>query len=154
MPELPEVETIRNYLHNHILGKKIKSVEILNVNSFQGAIKDILNATIKNTSRKGKVLNLHLDNKKYIAVHLKMSGQLLYSLSRDKAVFAVKIPLSDSNRMPGRTTRVIIDFSDGSCFFLTICVNLAGLKYQIKKKVRSLLMLREKNLPWIILKVL
>ena len=100
MPELPEVETIRKYLHSHVVGKIIRSVEVLNPKSFIGAETDIISASITGTSRKGKVLNLLLDNKKYIAIHLKMSGQLLFSTSRKNATFPVKIPLSESNTMP------------------------------------------------------
>jgi len=71
MPELPEVESIRVYLHSYIIGKTIEGIEVANKNSFVGAIADVMGSTVIETSRKGKVLNLKLDNKKYIAIHLK-----------------------------------------------------------------------------------
>jgi formamidopyrimidine-DNA glycosylase len=117
MPELPEVETIRMYLHSKIIGKNLHSVEVINPKSFIGSSSDITSATVTSTSRKGKVLNIHMDNGRYIAIHLKMAGQILFSESRENAVFPVKIPLADDNKMPARTTRVILNFTDGSCMF-------------------------------------
>lgn len=84
MPELPEVETIRRYLDTTIVGKTITSVEVLNPNSFIGSGNDVNSQEIMETSRKGKVLNLHLQNGKYIAFHLKMSGQILLNKSQTK----------------------------------------------------------------------
>ncbi len=137
MPELPEVESIRLYLHRHIIGKTIQKVEVLNKNSFVGSISDVIDTTVTNTSRKGKVLNIHLSNGKYIAVHLKMSGQLLFSSSRENAVFPVKIPLASDNRMPGRTTRVVIDFTDGSCLFFNDLRKFGWVKVSDKEEGTS-----------------
>lgn len=117
MPELPEVETIRLYLHKYIIGKTIQKIEILYKNSFIGNTHDVVNQKVIDSLRFGKVLNLKLHNGKFVSFHLKMSGQILYSELRKNAAFPVKIPLAENSQMPGRTTRVVIDFSDGSALF-------------------------------------
>jgi len=100
MPELPEVETIKRELEKAILGKKISKVTILNPKvikepspkEFQ---KEIAGTTIKNILRKAKLLIIELSNGKFLAIHLKMTGQLIY---------------------PGKNTkltRVIFEFSSG-----------------------------------------
>lgn len=82
MPELPEVETIRRGLEKYVVGHKIEHVEIINVGIFEGDTKDIEDAKIINARRSGKGLILDLDNKFSLAIHIKMTGQLIF---RDKA---------------------------------------------------------------------
>jgi formamidopyrimidine-DNA glycosylase len=96
MPELPEVETIRRYLHDHIIGKTISEVEVLNPKSFQGSTEDVRGQTIVDTGRNGKVIHFKLENGLFLNVHLKMSGQLIYP------------------QEPIRTTRVILHFNDNT----------------------------------------
>lgn len=82
MPELPEVETIRQQLERKIRNKKIKKAEvrfakILNIpaKSFVNKVKRKVFTTI---GRRAKLLLLELSNKSYLVVHLKMTGRLLY----------------------------------------------------------------------------
>ncbi len=117
MPELPEVETIRRSLEQSIVGKTITQIEILYPNSFSGVINQICGHAVIAMGRRGKVLNIELDNHTFLNIHLKMSGQVLVSSSRENAVFPVTIPLADSGIMPARTTRIVIDFDDGSTLF-------------------------------------
>lgn len=117
MPELPEVETVRRYLDRHLPGKTIASIDVLNSRNFVGNSVALVGKSIQSTGRLGKVLNLLLDDGTYLNIHLKMSGQLLYAADRDNTTFSVKIPLAESNRMPARTTRVIIYFTDRSVLF-------------------------------------
>ena len=60
MPELPEVETVKNSLKNHLLNRTILNIEILYprmiltpINEFK---ENLTNAKIINISRKGKFL--------------------------------------------------------------------------------------------------
>lgn len=83
MPELPEVETIKRELEKAVLGKKILGVIINNPYVIkqpkkEGFIKGLKNTTIKNILRKGKLLIMELSNGKSLAIHLKMTGQLIY----------------------------------------------------------------------------
>jgi len=83
MPELPEVETIKRDLEKVILGKKIIEVCVHNpkvirepkVAAFK---KGLEGATIRNILRRAKLLILELSNGKSLAIHLKMTGQLVY----------------------------------------------------------------------------
>src|SRR5688572_3196395 len=81
MPELPEVETIRLGLEKHLLGHRLEKVEIRYPKIFQGNPQEIIGAKFKKTRRLGKVLILDLDNKFSLVIHVKMTGQIIYSKS-------------------------------------------------------------------------
>ncbi len=83
MPELPEVETIKRELEKTILGKKIVDVLINNPKVIRDTkkedfIRGLKGAIIKDIIRKGKLLIFELSSGKSLAVHLKMTGQLVY----------------------------------------------------------------------------
>ena len=78
MPELPEIETIKIGLRKYLIGKKIVDVEVNIPKMFVGKKEDILGAKIVNLKRIGKGLIMELDNNFVLAVHLKMTGQLVY----------------------------------------------------------------------------
>ena len=87
MPELPEVETIKRELEKVVLGKKITDVIINNPKVIkqpgpQDFIKGLKNTIIKNILRKGKLLLLELSSGKSLAIHLKMTGQLIYGIGK------------------------------------------------------------------------
>lgn len=79
MPELPEVETVRNGLKKKVLNKKITNCKVLyngiiaypDVNNF---IKNITNQTINDILRRGKFLMFELDDY-YLISHLRMEGK-------------------------------------------------------------------------------
>ncbi len=88
MPELPEVETIKRQLNRKIKGKRIKNVEVrlssfvkLPLSKFK---KIVGGSAIKNISRRAKLLIFDLDNEYLLAVHLKMTGQLVINGYSDK----------------------------------------------------------------------
>lgn len=78
MPELPEVETIRLGLQRYIVGKTIEDVEVRLPKMFTGDPKDIIGAKIIDVRRFGKGLVIDLDNNYSIAIHIKLTGQLIY----------------------------------------------------------------------------
>lgn len=78
MPELPEVETIRRGLQKHLVSHKIKDVEIRLAKQFHGDKNKIIGAKVVAARRFGKGLVIDLDNDFSIAIHVKMTGQLLY----------------------------------------------------------------------------
>lgn len=99
MPELPEVETIKRELEKAVLGKKITGVVINNPRVIRqpsaDKFKDELSgALIKSIVRRAKLLILELSNGKSLAIHLKMTGQLVYPGN-------------------GKASRVSFCFSDG-----------------------------------------
>jgi formamidopyrimidine-DNA glycosylase len=83
MPELPEVETIKRELEKAVLGKKITEVIINNpkvIKEPKSAVfaKELKNSGIKSILRKGKLLIFELSSGKDLAIHLRMTGQLVY----------------------------------------------------------------------------
>jgi formamidopyrimidine-DNA glycosylase len=83
MPELPEVETLRQDLSKEAPGRRIKAVAVSNGRSVRRHpsakhFRALLEGrTIKSVGRLGKYLLLFLDNGDTLVVHLGMSGQLL-----------------------------------------------------------------------------
>jgi formamidopyrimidine-DNA glycosylase len=78
MPELPEVETIKLGLQKHVVGRKIIGVDVLFPKILSGDLNNVIGATVKDIRRFGKGLVVDLDNNFSIAVHVKMTGQLVY----------------------------------------------------------------------------
>lgn len=82
MPELPEVETIKNDLKKAILGKKIAGVEVRDKKAVKNNLSDFLKALKGNSfvgiSRAGKLLIFKLKDGRHLLIHLKMTGQLIY----------------------------------------------------------------------------
>lgn len=78
MPELPEVETIKFGLQKYLIGKAIESVEVRLKKQLQGDTENIVGATITGVERYGKGLVISLSNGYCLAIHIKMTGQLIY----------------------------------------------------------------------------
>jgi len=120
MPELPEVETVRAGLSRLIIGKTIAAAQHDTPKSFPNAPADVeeflLGVTVVAVERRAKVLLIELSSKYSLVIHLKMTGQLVY---QGKGVhFGAGHP-SDSliGPLPDKSTRVTLDFSDGSKLF-------------------------------------
>ena len=79
MPELPEVETVKNGLKKKVLNKKITNFNVLYDNIIASPdketfIKEITNQTINDITRRGKFLLFELDTH-YLISHLRMEGK-------------------------------------------------------------------------------
>lgn len=79
MPELPEVETVKESLKKHILNKRIVGVNIYYSNIIEYPTSDefkerIINQIIHNIERRGKWLMFELDDY-YLLSHLRMEGK-------------------------------------------------------------------------------
>lgn len=127
MPELPEVEIVRQGLATVLPGLEVSSArQIDSPKSFQASSGDVaqflLGAKILAVRRRAKVLIIDLSSDYSLVIHLKMTGQLVFrragSQSSDDSGFAGGHP-NDSliGRLPDRSTRVEIGFSDGSKLF-------------------------------------
>jgi formamidopyrimidine-DNA glycosylase len=97
MPELPEVETIKNELTPHVVGHKITDVTIFwdrivqqpSVKEFRSRL---IGQEITGVTRRGKHLLFNLTSGKVLIVHLRMSGSLLLnptSAELDKFIRAI-----------------------------------------------------------------
>jgi len=119
MPELPEVETIKRDLSKNLVGKKIAAVKILEKKQFIGDPKQIIGAKVKKVFRRAKTLGLVLDNNLTLLFHLKLTGQIIFFTDHrlsSELVLPSPLPFAD-NKLPGKTTRIIIEFADGSRLF-------------------------------------
>ena len=91
MPELPEVETVRQTLRSLVLGEKISGVTVLYENIIKDNDLDLFKNTligkrINEISRKGKYLIFELDDDYSLISHLRMEGKYYYKLESDEVV--------------------------------------------------------------------
>lgn len=77
MPELPEVETIRKDLENHVIGEVISHISIKTPNIIHGQAALLKLAAIVAVRRLSKLLILDTSKDISIAIHLKMTGRLI-----------------------------------------------------------------------------
>lgn len=154
MPELPEVETLKRELDRAIVGLKIKSAKVLwaktvaplSVRVFSAAfVRDFgepkkdparRGKIIKSVSRQAKILIIDFTDSTALAIHLKMTGQLIWRprtplgsslrgvLGRPitggparNATHSVAGGHPDDQmleKQPSKYTRLIFEFTDGS----------------------------------------
>jgi formamidopyrimidine-DNA glycosylase len=118
MPELPEVETVRRGLSEILPGAKLLNVEIREPKSARGDLNQLTHARAKSLRRFGKMLVIDFDNNFSIAVHLRMTGQLIFRDQKSQNQFAGGHPTDSAmGALPDKSTRVILKFSNGTLFF-------------------------------------
>ena len=107
MPELPEVETVKNELTPHIVGRKLTGVTLF----WDGIVKQpsaaefcsrLTGQKITGLARRGKYLITSLTGDDLLIIHLKMSGSLL--TGRDSSE-------------PPKYTRAIMHLDNGTNIF-------------------------------------
>jgi len=103
MPELPEVETIKNELLPHVVGHKIISITVLWERMVRhpsvGEFCSRLNGRkIADINRRGKYLLFNLENGEYLIIHLKMTGSLI---------------IKPSSELPGKHMRAVLELDNG-----------------------------------------
>ena len=84
MPELPEVETVKNELLPLVVGRRITGFtlaweEIVKEPSVDEFCSRIIGQEITAITRRGKYLFFHLSNQGFLLIHLKMTGSLIVS---------------------------------------------------------------------------
>ena len=151
MPELPEVETVRRGLQCLIVGKKVANVTHDTPKSFPNAVSEVseflLGSTILEVRRRAKVLLIDLDSNYTLAIHLKMTGQLVFIKEGHTPPLASEVNSETSHNplkltqsahtehgeemrwgaghpndslihsLPDKSTRVEFTFTDGSRLF-------------------------------------
>lgn len=80
MPELPEVETVKNALEPHLVGRQITQVTVTLPKIIAGDVanfvENLTGQTIASLSRRGKFLTVHLQSGDQMVLHLRMTGCL------------------------------------------------------------------------------
>lgn len=111
MPELPEVETVKESLKLRLSNKKIIRARVLwdNIIAYPGKdefIKEIANQTIRDVKRRGKFLMFDLDDY-FLLSHLRMEGKYFFKKigdSIDKHEHVI-FELDDNTELRYRDTR-------------------------------------------------
>ncbi|MEL0317185.1 MAG: bifunctional DNA-formamidopyrimidine glycosylase/DNA-(apurinic or apyrimidinic site) lyase [Aquiluna sp.] len=100
MPELPEVETVRRGLAEHVIGSKVSEIEVLDHRSLKRNQPDhrafeveLKNQKLLSVVRRGKFIWMELDGGRALVCHLGMSGQVL---------------IRSANYQPDPLTRVVL----------------------------------------------
>lgn len=106
MPELPEVETVKNTLAKIIPGKKITNVAIhyagvIKKPDVDNFVKLLIGKSITSITRRGKYLLFDIEGTLTLAVHLRMTGRLVYT----------------TNIQEDKHIHVVITFSDGTFLY-------------------------------------
>ena len=117
MPELPEVETIRLGLQKYLVGHKITDVEVKLPKIISGDTKNIIGAKFISVERYGKGLVINLENGYSIAIHIKLTGQLIYN----DLVFVknrnINISKQKVGNLPNKFTHVIFKLDKGAFLY-------------------------------------
>jgi formamidopyrimidine-DNA glycosylase len=115
MPELPEVEIVKQSLNKKIKQKKIKEVIVKNRNlrfkvplDFEESLK---NKIIKKVTRFSKYLILNLSDESFCIIHLGMSGTIHLIEKKNLSKFT-NTSFYNSPRLPQKHNHVEIHFKD------------------------------------------
>ena len=104
MPELPEVETVKEGLKQNIINKTISNVNISDKNLRfpypDNFTQNLISATVKDIRRRARYLFIELSNKKILIIHLGMSGKLNY--------------FNHEHQKKAKHDHILINFSDNT----------------------------------------
>ena len=113
MPELPEVEIVKQSLSKKIQHKKIQKIIIKNrnlrfklANNFSRIVK---NSKVENISRFSKYLIIQLDNNYFWIIHLGMSGTL-HIVKKNKKNMITNLSFYHSPNLPNKHNHIHIIF--------------------------------------------
>jgi formamidopyrimidine-DNA glycosylase len=104
MPELPEVETIRRQLAPHLEGRTLEVVEILDPRWTRPVAPEVVQtelegARVERLSRAGKYLIWELSGDRYLLIHLRMTGALLWDPAQEPLHTRVRFGLDGGEEL-------------------------------------------------------
>lgn len=104
MPELPEVETIRNELSPHVTGRRFSSITIIDAKpirqpSVEEFCRKLAGQRIEQLKRRGKYLIFQLFSGKNLIIHLRMTGALLLNPEHVDRYARVIFGLDDGSQL-------------------------------------------------------
>jgi formamidopyrimidine-DNA glycosylase len=110
MPELPEVETIKNELSPWIVGQSFTQVTIPDTRlvcdgSIEEVCRGLMGQRVENLERRGKYLIFHLSNSRSLIMHLRMTGSLLLNPKEADRYTRAVFHLSNGHRLVFRDRR-------------------------------------------------
>ncbi len=142
MPELPEVQTIVNDLVNKIVGKvffdcEIKVLKMVSKN-FRS---EIVGQKILGIKRRGKMIIIELLDDKFLLIHLKLTGQLIFTDKQRRVAgggHPIEAPHLDLTK-PNQFTQVILTFKDKSQLLFNDLRKFGWLKIVNQSEVENIL---------------
>jgi formamidopyrimidine-DNA glycosylase len=104
LPELPEVETIKNELSPYIIGRRFTDVTVCDAKPVKRPSVDefrhnLIGQRINDLKRRGKYLIFRLSGGNALVVHLKMTGSLLLNPESTDRYARVIFHLDDSSQL-------------------------------------------------------
>lgn len=126
MPELPEVETIKIGLKRYLIGHSIENIIIKLPKLFTGDSQFLLGAKVADVRRFGKGLVIDFDNAYSLAVHVKMTGQFIYTgkkVPENTVISAKKV-----GHVPNLWTHIIFYFDDNAVLYYNDVRQFSWLK--------------------------
>jgi formamidopyrimidine-DNA glycosylase len=103
VPELPEIEALREVLAENLVGKSPESASVRQfalVKTFRPSLDDLVGLNCTGVGRHGKHLLVHFEDAITVAIHLGIGGRLLLGEPGAK-------------RKPGRATSLTLVWNDG-----------------------------------------
>jgi len=104
MPELPEVETIRNELSPHIIGRRFTGIIIYGARlvrqpPVEELCQKLIGQRINSLNRRGKYLIFHLSSSEVLIIHLRMAGALLLNPEQPDKYARAVFQFDDSSQL-------------------------------------------------------
>jgi formamidopyrimidine-DNA glycosylase len=104
MPELPEVETIKNELSPWVVGQSFTQVDIVDARLVTGSSVEkvrhgLLGQKVESLERRGKYLIFHLSSGRSLIMHLRMTGSLLLNPGEVNRYARAVFVLSNGQRL-------------------------------------------------------
>jgi formamidopyrimidine-DNA glycosylase len=104
MPELPDLEVIKEFLHDHIVGQEIAEAEVVRpivVRNLAGGdlVPGLTGRRIEQVHRRGKFLILTLDLGHYLVINPMLAGRLHYAPRRERRLRKTFVILHLTNGM-------------------------------------------------------
>jgi len=104
MPELPEIETIRRQLAPELEGRRVEQLDVLDARWCEpaepSALEDAVRGRrIERVARRGKYLVLELEDDIHLAMHLRMTGNLLLSHDDERPHLRARFLIEGGKRL-------------------------------------------------------
>tara|TARA_Y100000590_G_scaffold93105_2_gene105430 strand:+ start:920 stop:1786 length:867 start_codon:yes stop_codon:yes gene_type:complete len=120
MPELPEVEVVKQSLEKYVLNKKILKIIVKNKNLRYSVPKDIskklANLKIQTIRRKSKYVVFEFKDELFLLIHLGMSGTL-HLTKRSNKFKNTNLSFYHSRNLPKKHNHIFLNFKNFSIIF-------------------------------------
>lgn len=116
MPELPEVETIKLGLKKYLVGHRVEDIVINLPKQFVGDPKQLVGERVIAVRRFGKGLLVDFGNGYSLAIHVKMTGQLVYR----KVSWVARVPQvsrAELEDLPDKYTHVVFHLDNDAVLY-------------------------------------